>query len=102
MAAEGMEPLEEEIPNEDIIGRDYCRISILKHANSCYLNGQRLGIDSHRPQKRRVVIEKMRFHWKYVCSTNTPSKFFIPIELLACGLSYPREQQHKTVPADDN
>lgn len=26
MAAEGMEPLEEEIPNEDIIGRDYCRL----------------------------------------------------------------------------
>ncbi|XP_011139995.1 dipeptidase 1 [Harpegnathos saltator] len=28
MAAEGMEPLEEEIPHEDIIGRDYCRYNI--------------------------------------------------------------------------
>ncbi|XP_033223000.1 dipeptidase 1 [Belonocnema kinseyi] len=28
MAEEGMEPLEEEIPKEDIIGRDYCRYNI--------------------------------------------------------------------------
>ncbi|XP_011055903.1 PREDICTED: dipeptidase 1 isoform X3 [Acromyrmex echinatior] len=28
LAAEGMEPLEEEIPQEDIIGRDYCRYNI--------------------------------------------------------------------------
>lgn len=28
LAAEGMEPLEEEIPQEDIIGRDYCRYTI--------------------------------------------------------------------------
>ncbi|CAD6234881.1 GSCOCG00007742001-RA-CDS [Cotesia congregata] len=28
MAAEGVEPLEEEIPKEDIIGRDYCRFNL--------------------------------------------------------------------------
>lgn len=28
LASEGMEPLEEEIPHEDIIGRDYCRYNI--------------------------------------------------------------------------
>lgn len=28
MAAEGVEPLEEDIPNEDIIGRDYCRYNV--------------------------------------------------------------------------
>jgi len=28
LAAEGAEPLEEEIPHEDIVGRDYCRYSI--------------------------------------------------------------------------
>lgn len=28
MAAEGIEPLEEEIPQEDIIGRNYCRYSM--------------------------------------------------------------------------
>lgn len=28
MAADGVEPLEEEIPHEDIIGRDYCRYNV--------------------------------------------------------------------------
>lgn len=28
MAADGIEPLEEEIPYEDIIGRDYCRYNM--------------------------------------------------------------------------
>ncbi|XP_015431506.1 PREDICTED: dipeptidase 1 [Dufourea novaeangliae] len=28
MAAEGIEPIEEEIPHEDIIGRDYCRYNV--------------------------------------------------------------------------
>lgn len=28
LASKGMEPLEEEIPHEDIIGREYCRYKI--------------------------------------------------------------------------
>ena len=32
MAAEGMEPLEEEIPTEDIMGRDYCRYNMKRFA----------------------------------------------------------------------
>ncbi|XP_011308782.1 dipeptidase 1 [Fopius arisanus] len=31
MAADGMEPLEEDIPNEDILGRDYCRYNLKHH-----------------------------------------------------------------------